>query len=195
MKKNIGLLIVVLLIVAMIGTYVKQQIDKEREIESASLGKEVEERTVGLNKGDIPPDFTLTNLDGEEVTLSELRGKKVVLNFWATWCPPCKAEMPHMQNYYDQYAKEDNVEILAVNLTSAERDVTADAKIDTVMTFRDGFELTFPILLDPENAAGSEYQVITIPTTYFIDSTGTIQQAIEGPMNLEMLKNTVDALD
>lgn len=100
-----------------------------------------------------------------------------------------------MQNYYDQYAKEDNVEILAVNLTSAERDVTADAKIDTVMTFRDGFELTFPILLDPENAAGSEYQVITIPTTYFIDSTGTIQQAIEGPMNLEMLKNTVNALD
>lgn len=66
-----------LLIAAMIGTYVKQQIDKEREIESASLGKEVEERTVGLNKGDIPPDFTLTNLDGEEVTLSELRGKKL----------------------------------------------------------------------------------------------------------------------
>ncbi|MGE7842209.1 peroxiredoxin family protein [Lysinibacillus sp. NPDC093712] len=195
MKKNIGLLIVVLLIAAMIGTYVKQQIDKEREIETASLGKKVEERTIGLKKGDTPPDFTLTNLDGEKVTLSKLRGKKVVLNFWATWCPPCKAEMPHMQNYYDQYAKEDNVEILAVNLTSAERDVTADAKIDSVMTFRDGFELTFPILLDPENAAGSDYQVITIPTTYFIDSTGTIQQAIEGPMNVEMLKNTVEALD
>lgn len=194
MKKNIGLLIVVLLIAAMIGTYVKQQIDKEREIDTALLGKEVEERTVGLNNGDTPPDFTLMNLEGKEVTLSELRGKKVVLNFWATWCPPCKAEMPHMQNYYEKYAKKDNVEILAVNLTSGERDVTADAKIDTVMTFRDAYELTFPILLDPENEAGSEYQVITIPTTFFIDSTGTIQQSIQGPMNLDMLKNTLQSL-
>ncbi|MFJ7668108.1 peroxiredoxin family protein [Lysinibacillus sp. NPDC097195] len=195
MKKNIGLLIVVLLIAAMIGTYVKQQIDKEREIDTALLGKEVEERTVGLNNGDIPPDFTLMNLEGKEMSLSELRGKKVVLNFWATWCPPCKAEMPHMQNYYEQYAKEDNVEILAVNLTTEERDVTADAKIDTVMTFRDAFELTFPILLDTENEAGSDYQIITIPTTFFIDSTGTIQHSIEGPMNLEMLKSKIKALD
>jgi len=195
MKKNIGLLIVVLLVVAMIGTYVKQQIDKDREIETASLGKEMDERKIGLNNGDTPPDFTLTSLDGEDVTLSELRGKKVVLNFWATWCPPCKAEMPHMQNYYEQYAKKDNVEIIAVNLTEAERDVTEDAKIDSVMTFRESFDLTFPILLDQKNSAGLAYQVITIPTTYFIDSNGYIQRAIKGPMNVEMLKSYVDAMD
>ncbi len=194
-KKNIGLLIVVLLVAAMIGTYVKQQIDKDREIETASLGEEMEERKVGLKNGNTPPDFSLTSLDGKNVTLSDLRGKKVVLNFWATWCPPCKAEMPHMQNYYEQYAKKDNVEIIAVNLTSAERDVTADAKIDTVMTFRDSFEITFPIVLDPENNAGSDYQILTIPTTYFIDSKGYIQRAIRGPMDAEMLKSYVDALD
>lgn len=195
MKKNIGLLIVVLLVVAMIGTYVKQQIDEDREIETASLGKEMDERKIGLKNGDTPPDFTLTSLDGEDVTLSELRGKKVVLNFWATWCPPCKAEMPHMQNYYEQNAKKDNVEIIAVNLTKAERDVTEDEKIDSVMTFRESFDLTFPILLDPKNSAGLDYQVITIPTTYFIDSNGYIQRAIRGPMNAEMLKSYVDAMD
>ncbi|MGE8033553.1 peroxiredoxin family protein [Lysinibacillus sp. NPDC093692] len=195
MKKNIGLLIVVLLVVAMIGTYVKQQIDEDREIETASLGKEMDERKIGLKNGDTPPDFTLTSLDGEDVTLSELRGKKVVLNFWATWCPPCKAEMPHMQNYYEQNAKKDNVEIIAVNLTKAERDVTEDEKIDSVMTFRESFDLTFPILLDPKNSAGLDYQVLTIPTTYFIDSNGYIQRAIRGPMNAEMLKSYVDAMD
>jgi thiol-disulfide isomerase/thioredoxin len=195
MKKNIGLLIVVLLVVAMIGTYVKQQIDEERAIEKSSLGKDMEELETGLRKGDIPPDFTLTSLDGEDITLSDLRGKKVVLNFWATWCPPCKAEMPHMQSFYDEYAKEKNVEIIAVNLTDAERDVTADAKVDTVMTFRDSFELTFPILLDPDNEAGLNYQVITIPTTYFIDSNGYIQRAIRGPMDVDMLNDYVDALD
>ncbi|MFJ7732286.1 peroxiredoxin family protein [Lysinibacillus sp. NPDC097231] len=194
-KKNIGLLIVVLLVAAMVGTYVKQQIDKDREIETASLGEEMDDREIGLKNGNTPPDFTLTSLDGKNVTLSDLRGKKVVLNFWATWCPPCKAEMPHMQNYYEQYAKKDNVEIVAVNLTSAERDVTADAKIDTVMTFRDSFEITFPIVLDPENTAGSDYQILTIPTTYFIDSKGYIQRAIRGPMDAEMLKSYVDALD
>ncbi|WP_374963783.1 redoxin domain-containing protein [Lysinibacillus sp. RS5] len=195
MKKNIGLLIVVLLVVAMIGTYVKQQIDKDREIETASLGKEMDEQKIGLKNGDIPPDFTLTSLDGDEVTLSDLRGKKVVLNFWATWCPPCKAEMPHMQKYYEQYAKEDNVEIIAVNLTKDEHDFTVDEKIDTVMTFRDSFELTFPILLDQEREVSPQYNVMTIPTTYFIDSKGYIQRAISGPMDTDMLKSYVDELD
>lgn len=194
-EKNIGLLIVVLLVIAMIGTYVRQQINEERAIEKSALGKDMEELETGLKKGDIPPDFTLTSLDGEDITLSDLRGKKVVLNFWATWCPPCKAEMPHMQSFYDEYAKEKNVEIIAVNLTSAERDVTADAKVDTVMTFRDSFELTFPILLDPDNDAGLDYQIITIPTTYFIDSNGYIQRAIRGPMDVDMLNDYVDALD
>ncbi|MDM5246539.1 MULTISPECIES: redoxin domain-containing protein [unclassified Lysinibacillus] len=195
MKKNIGLLIVVLLVVAMIGTYVKQQIDKDREIETASLGKAVDEEKIGLKKGDIPPDFTLTSLDGKDVTLSELRGKKVVLNFWATWCPPCKAEMPHMQKYYEQHAKEDNVEIIAVNLTSQERDFSADGKIDTVMTFRDSFELTFPILLDQKKEVSPQYNVMMIPTTYFIDSNGYIQRAISGPMDANMLESYVEELD
>ena len=92
--------------------------DKSTAISEQAIGHEVAlGEDVGLEKGQTAPDFTLINLQGEEVTLSELQGKKVVLNFWATWCPPCKAEMPHMQNYYEQYAAKDNVEIVGVNLT------------------------------------------------------------------------------
>ncbi|GLC87770.1 peroxiredoxin family protein [Lysinibacillus piscis] len=195
MKKNIGLLVIVVLIAVMVGSIVKQQIEKERQIEDVSLGKELDEREIGLKNGDTAPAITLTSLDGENINLQDLRGKKVVLNFWATWCPPCKAEMPHMQEYYEQHAKKDNVEILAVNLTKEERDVTEDAKIDTVMTFKDSFELTFPILLDPNHVAGSTYQIIAIPTTYFIDSKGIIQRAIKGPMNVDMLQQYVDELE
>ena len=195
MKKNVSLLVIVLLVAVMIGTYVKQEIQEEREIEAAALGKEVDEEKVGLKKGDTPPDFTLTSLEGKEVTLSELQGKKVILNFWNTWCPPCKAEMPHMQSYYEQQGKDGDVEILAVNLTAGERDVTADAKINTVMTFKNSYALTFPILMDEKKAVEKKYQIITIPTTYFIDSKGTIQHVIEGPLNVDLLESYVESLE
>ncbi|MEG0258991.1 MAG: redoxin domain-containing protein [Lysinibacillus sp.] len=192
-KKNIGLLVIILLVAIMIGTYVKQQIEADREITKGSLGAEAE-HAVGLEKGKVPPNFTLSTLDGKEVTLSELKGKKVVLNFWATWCPPCKAEMPHMQNYYEQYAKDENVEILAVNITAGEKDITEAGKIDIVQTFANSYELTFPILLDKTGEVGEKYQVLIIPTTYFIDSKGFIQNVVKGPMNMEMLEGYVSAL-
>ena len=195
MKKNISLLVIVLLVAVMIGTYVKQEIQDDREIKAATLGKEVDEEKVGLKKGDTSPDFTLTSLDGKEITLSELRGKKVILNFWNTWCPPCKAEMPHMQDYYERFGEKENVEILAVNLTAGERDVTADAKINTVMTFKNSYALTFPILIDAKSSLEKKYQILAIPTTFFIDSKGTIQYVIEGPLNVDLLESYVKSLD
>ncbi|WP_267902155.1 peroxiredoxin family protein [Lentibacillus cibarius] len=72
--------------------------------------------TVGLQKGNIAPDFELTTLEGEQVSLSDYRGQRVVLNFWASWCPPCKAEVPDLQKFYENK----DVEILAVNLTKTE---------------------------------------------------------------------------
>ena len=154
------------------------------------MGTDMAENPVnqGTGKGDAAPDFTLTTLDGKEVSLSDYKGKKVVLNFWTSWCPPCKAEMPHMQNYYEDMSEEANVEILAVNLTNK------DNGVDEVSSFVEDYGLTFPIPMDEEGQIGNAYKVIPIPTTYMIDTNGIIQNMIVGPMNEEMLIDSVDKL-
>lgn len=135
-----------------------------------------------LREGAEAPDFELTTLDGKPVKLSDYRGKKVILNFWATWCPPCKAEMPHMQNFYEEN-KDQNVEILAVNLTNM------DKGRDDIEAFVKEYGLTFPIPLDEEGNAGTTYQAFTIPTSYILDEKGIITKKIVGPMDENMMKD------
>lgn len=130
------------------------------------------------------PDFQLQSLDGKELKLSDLKGKKVILNFWASWCPPCKAEMPHFQKFYLDHMNE-NIEIIAINLTTQE-----DSKTD-IVEFVDDYGLTFPVLLDFNGVLGKTYQAITIPTSYMIDSQGFIRKKIVGPMNQELLEQVV----
>lgn len=134
-----------------------------------------------LREGAEAPDFELTALDGKTVKLSDYRGKKVILNFWATWCPPCKAEMPHMQNFYEEN-KDKGVEILAVNLTNM------DKGVDEVQKFVKEYGLTFTIPLDEEGVAGTTYQAFTIPTSYILDENGVITKKIVGPMDENMMK-------
>lgn len=138
-----------------------------------------------LREGAEAPDFELNTLDGKSVKLSDYRGKKVILNFWATWCPPCKAEMPHMQNFYVEN-KDKGVEILAVNLTNM------DKGVDEVQNFVKEYGLTFTIPLDDEGAAGTTYQAFTIPTSYILDENGIITKKIVGPMDENMMKKLTD---
>ena len=107
-----------------------------------------------MEKGSIPPDFELSTMAGDVVKLSDFKGKKVILNFWASWCGPCKAEMPHMQKYYKKYKESDNVEIIAVNLTTEER-----RGLKGVKEFIEIYDLTFPIPLDKEGTANEDYQI------------------------------------
>lgn len=189
MKKNIGVLVVLALVIIMVGTYVKNEIEASNAIPENAKGYEVElGEEVGLEKGQIAPDFTLRNLEGEKVTLSQLRGKRVVLNFWATWCPPCEAEMPHMQKYYKDYAKKDNVEIIGVNLTYDRE------KVERVEQFLESYKITFPILLMPDDRVVKQYEVITIPSTFMIDTEGKIQKQIVGPLDMESLRENVEYL-
>mgnify|MGYP003435951310 FL=1 len=116
MKKNIGLVVILALVAIMLGTFIKQQIEKKEVISQAAYEIDWAQKE-GLEKGQIAPNFTLETLTGETVTLADFKGKKVILNFWATWCPPCRTEMPHFQDYYEQYAERDNVVILAANAT------------------------------------------------------------------------------
>lgn len=189
-KKIISLLVIAGLVAIATITFVKNNVDKTEALSNQQLGTDLATNPAneGLGKGDGAPNFTLTTLEGKEVSLADYKGKKVVLNFWATWCPPCKAEMPHMQNYYEDMAEQENVEILAVNLDSA------NTGIDKVKAFQEDYALSFPIPIDEEGLVGETYQAITIPTTYMIDTTGIIQNKIIGPMDEQMLTELVSEL-
>lgn len=124
----------------------------------------------------VAPAFTLKNLAGEEVSLKDYRGKKVMLNFWATWCPPCKEEMPAMEQFYKESSKE--VEILAVNLDPQ----------NNVNSFVKDNKLTFPILLDQNGTTQQIYSIISIPTTLIIDEQGLILKKHIGSMTYEQMQ-------
>jgi thiol-disulfide isomerase/thioredoxin len=115
--------------------------------------------------GKLAPDFTLTGLDGQEVSLGGLRGRPVLLNFWASWCGPCRIEMPFLQQIYETRAGEGLV-LLAVNLQEDR---------DTVQEFVINGDFTFPILLSPGSEVPLAYNIRGIPATFFIDTEGIIR--------------------
>jgi thiol-disulfide isomerase/thioredoxin len=126
----------------------------------------------------IAPDFTLTSLSGESVSLSDYRGTAVMVNFWATWCPPCRAEMPLIQSYQDKY--EDELVVLAVN---------GGDTTEQVQNFAEANELTLTFLLDPEVSVALLYQVRGFPTSLFIDSQGMLQATHIGELDKSLFDN------
>ncbi len=195
-KKVIGYVIAILVIGSMVAIMVNENVKKADPIDTSGVliesrnGSEENAGEPGLGLGNLPPDFELTTLDGDSLTLSELKGKKVVLNFWATWCPPCKAEMPHMENYYRNSAEEDNVEIVAVNMTDSE-----NRGVKVVQEFIDNYDLTFKIPLDEQGIVEEAYQVFQLPTTFMLNTDGTISQIIKGPMDESTLENLIADLE
>jgi len=125
---------------------------------------------IGPNIGNRAPDFTLKTADGKEMSLKSLRGKKVVLNFWATWCGPCVGEMPYFQDITRTW-NADEVVILAINL---------EENASTVKNFLAGERFTFTTLLDTEGTVGKRYEVSSIPRTFFIDRDGIIRETKQG---------------
>jgi thiol-disulfide isomerase/thioredoxin/Cu/Ag efflux protein CusF len=111
------------------------------------------------------PDFALPTLSGETIRLSDLRGKVVLLNFWATWCVPCRTEMPTLEELYQRY-KERGLEVVAVNL-----DALSTAGVEA---FLKEVAVTFRIVLDPSWSAAQVYRVLGLPTTYLIDRVGNV---------------------
>ncbi len=128
----------------------------------------------GLAVGIPAPDFTLERLDGGSVRLRDLRGKVVLLNFWATWCGPCREEMPLLAEIYRTYHPR-GLEVLGVNLTSQD-------DLAEVRRFVAAFDLPFPILLDHNGRAERSYALVGVPTTVFIDREGIIQRVVLGAL-------------
>ena len=144
---------------------------------AASEGAEVSAR-----EGAQAPNFVLNTLAGETVSLSDLRGQVVVLNFWASWCPPCRAEMPAIQQVYDTY-REQGLVVLAVNVREPDSQ-TAE--------FVAEMQLTFPILTDHDGSVFETYRVRSLPTTFFIDREGVIQEMVlGGPMSRALIESQV----
>jgi len=137
--------------------------------------------------GDLAPDFELVTMDGETVRLSDYRGERVFVNFWATWCPPCRAEMPDMQKLYAE--QEVPVEILAVNLTETE------GNEENVVDFIADYGLTFPILMDRDSEVSDKYKVQAYPTSYMIDSKGRISFVAPGAMNHDIMSREVKNME
>lgn len=131
--------------------------------------------------GFLAPDFNLYNLDSQEIGLSDLKGKPIIINFWATWCPPCKAEMPAFEKAFQEYQATD-LQIIAINATDQ------DSQIN-VSQFIQQHGITFPIPLDPTGSASRDYLIHSLPTTYFIDENGVIIEIIiGGPIPLSLLR-------
>lgn len=124
----------------------------------------------GVAAGEQAPDFQLQDLNGQAISLSDLRGKPVLINFWATWCPPCRGEMPYLQEIYEEWAGSGLV-VLAVNLGESPAEVE---------DFRQSQNLTFTVLLDARQTVGQTYNITAIPTTFFIDKNGIIQEWVTG---------------
>ena len=132
--------------------------------DSVDLGEMVPTESISEN---LAPDFTVTDSDGNAVKLSDFRGKGVVLNFWASWCGPCKSEMPHFQTAYEQYGED--VHFLMVNMSTAFGDSPEDAQ--AILT-ENGY--TFPVYYDTNAECAYGYGVSGIPMTFFIDQEGRI---------------------
>ena len=170
-KKAVQVSIGVLVLLAVVNAVLPEKATQSVTTETAASG---------LNIGQIPPSFELQRTDGSTFDLTSLRGQHVVVNFWASWCPPCRAEMPDMA----AFAKErDDVTIVAINTTTSERDL-GDA-----VSFVEPYEDAFTVVYDRNGQVGDAYRIQAMPTTYVLDESGVIIAKQFGAID----KNWLDA--
>jgi peroxiredoxin len=142
-------------------------------------------RVASLEIGAPAPDFTLNTPQGAPMTLSKFRGKAVLVNLWATWCPPCEQEMPTIQSLYREY-RDQGLVVLAVNVTAQDNPLK-------IMPFVERYGLTFPVLLDETGQISAAYGLRSLPTSYFIGRDGTIHDiVIGGPMAEALLRTRIE---
>ena len=130
------------------------------------------------------PDFSVVNAAGETLSFSQWKGKPVVLNFWASWCPPCREEMPDFHKAY--LANKDDVAFVMVNMTDGRRETLQKAQ-----QFVDGQQFTFPVYFDTERSAARAYGLASLPTTVFVDRHGNVARRVVGAVDSEALQQGI----
>ena len=144
-------------------------------------------RVPAPQQGFLAPDFELKTPAGESITLSDLQGQAVLVNLWATWCPPCRAEMQSIEKLYREY-KDQGFTVLAI-------DITYQDEPSAVMPFVNEQGLTFPILLDETGGTAKAYQLRSLPSSFFIRRDGMINDVvIGGPMSEALLRTRTEDL-
>lgn len=133
------------------------------------------------------PDFTVVDKDGKERKLSEFFGKPIILNFWASWCSPCKMEMPDFNEAYQNYG--DEIHFLMVNCTTSSRETMDSAK---ALIADEGY--IFPVYFDTTGEAAGLYGAYSIPLTYFIDENGYLTAYAQGAIDAEVLQTGIDMI-
>lgn len=156
-------------------------INLSRITDASLLAQDTEAPRAGF----LAPDFSLETTDGKTIRLSELRGTPVILNFWATWCPPCRREMPALEAIQQRYAGQ----LLVLAIDQGER-------AQVVESFaRRQVGVTFPLLLDPNQEAGRRYNVHALPTTVYVAADGRIRQVtVGGPLDEASLIGGVNSM-
>lgn len=150
-------------------------------------GSQLADLRPAARQGFPAPDFTLQLLGGGQTTLSELRGKAVLLNFWASWCGPCRLEMPAIEKVYESH-RDLGFAVVGVNMTSQD-------SASGLAAFVKEFGISFPVALDPDATASRLYTIGALPTSYFIGRDGVIRSVIVGgPMSEALIQSRVEDL-
>lgn len=176
---TIFLIIAVLIIGFSIAYYTYDKLSQQYEPEIAA----------GNDLYEAAPDFTLLNADGDEVSLSDYQGQPVILNFWASWCPPCKSEMPSFDKLSNQYEESGEVVFLMVNLTDGSKET-----IETAKQYLSDNGLTLNVVFDTKGDAASKYGISSIPSTFLIDKDGNVRGSSVGAMTETELTREVTKL-
>lgn len=178
MKKYWKVIILVFVAGIMIGDLIldfrSQALAPQQDTETADLLG----LNVGITAGDLAPELTGTTVDGETVALSDLKGKVVLVNIFASWCGPCRVEAPHLAEVYDSIDQE-KFEFVGLNLQETP---------GAVEGFRDDFFIDFPLVLNEGGDLTNIYTPIGLPTSWFIDQDGVVRFVFSGPMTKESLQ-------
>lgn len=165
-----------------------KELSKNREasgnLETESARVTVEGSTSESATQSLAPSFRVLDAEGRQTELSSLYGKPIILNFWASWCPPCKKEMPDFEEAYKTYG--DEIQFVIVNMTDGSRET-----VDTATKYIKDQGYTFPVYFDTNLEAANAYQVYSIPTTYFIDKNGSVAAYSEGMLTKESLEQGI----